>query len=159
MSAGRPSKKPRTESSSSSSMSESKSVTYPVINRVASGANVRGMPAYQAMYVFFPFFIFFFFFFFIFFFFYFFIFWRTFFFHTAHQTVLIHSTGCISVTPRSSCFLIIFLTTTTTPMSSSCFLLSVSFLFFPFLSFPFLSGTIAPSTTTLLFGRRRHASV
>ena len=61
MSAGRPSKKPRTESSSSSSMSESKSVTYPVINRVASGANVRGMPAYQAMYVFFPFFIFFFF--------------------------------------------------------------------------------------------------
>jgi len=50
MSAARPSKKPRTESSSSSSMSESKSVTYPVINRVASGANVRGMPAYQAMY-------------------------------------------------------------------------------------------------------------
>ena len=46
---GRPNKKPRTESSSSSSMSESKSETYPVINRVASGANVRGMPAYQAM--------------------------------------------------------------------------------------------------------------
>ena len=42
-----PVKKQKKEESSSSSMS--KSEVYPVIDRVASGAHVRGMDAYKAM--------------------------------------------------------------------------------------------------------------
>ena len=46
-----PTKKARTESSSSSGSMSSKSETYPVIDRVANGAHVRGMEAYQKMWV------------------------------------------------------------------------------------------------------------